>query len=191
MSELQLFNKYSFKEVIVSDEALKEHINVTKEEIFPHSSTKANLGRFGNNNKSIVERFIVRLMRKGRNNGKKRLAMRLYEESCEIVAAKTKKNPIQILVDAIINSGPREMAMRVGRGSNLRRSSVDVSSYARVSKALQYLTDGIRNSAFKNEKNTMPEVIAYELINAASNNEANSYGIKKKSEIERIAKSNR
>lgn len=186
---IKLFYKYSFDDVKVEDESLIKYINIGKAGIVPHTSTKEDLGHFGKSNTSIVERFITHLMRNGRNSGKKRLAIKLFMKACEIIEKKG-KNPIQLLVNAVINAGPREISARIGRGGNMKRASVDVSPYKRINKALQYLTEGMRNQAFKNKKMNMPEIIAFELINAAANNQ-NSYAVKKKEEVERIAKSNR
>ncbi|KAL6122546.1 hypothetical protein NUSPORA_00396 [Nucleospora cyclopteri] len=188
--EMKLFNKYSYEDLTIADESLVNYINITKPGIYPHTSTKDDLGHFGKCNTSIVERFVIRLMQNGRNSGKKRLAIKLFKKACEIIEKKTEKNPIQMLADAVINAGPREFSARVGRGGNMKRTSVDVSPYKRVSKALQFLTEGIRNAAFNNKKMHMPEVMAYEIMNAAANS-ANSYAVKKKEEVERIAKSNR
>ena len=43
------------------------------------------------------------LMQHGRNNGKKMMAVRIIKHSFEIVHLLTDQNPIQVLVDAIIN----------------------------------------------------------------------------------------
>ena len=51
------------------------------------------------------------------------------------------------------------------------------------------LTTGAREAAFRNIK-TIAECLAEELINAAKGS-SNSYAIKKKDEIERVAKANR
>ena len=98
-------------------------------------------------------------------------------------------NPIQILVDAVINSGPREDATRIGSAGVVRRQAVDVSPLRRVNQAIWLLTTGAREAAFRNIK-TLPECLADELINAAKGS-SNSYAIKKKDEIERVAKANR
>ena len=42
-------------------------------------------------------------MQHGRNNGKKMMAVRIIKHSFEIVHLLTDQNPIQVLVDAIIN----------------------------------------------------------------------------------------
>ena len=43
------------------------------------------------------------LMQHGRNNGKKMMAVRIIRHSFEIIHLLTDQNPIQVLVDAIIN----------------------------------------------------------------------------------------
>lgn len=44
------------------------------------------------------------------------------------------QNPLQILVNAIINSGPREDSTRIGRAGTVRRQAVDVSPLRRVNQ---------------------------------------------------------
>ena len=56
-------------------------------------------------------------------------------------------------------------------------------------QALYLLSTGARESAFRNIK-SIAECLADELINAAKGS-SNSYAIKKKDELERVAKSNR
>ena len=55
--------------------------------------------------------------------------------------------------------------------------------------AIWLLTTGAREAAFRNIK-TIAECLADEIMNAAKGS-SNSYAIKKKDEIERVAKSNR
>ena len=95
----------------------------------------------------------------------------------------------QVLVTAIINSGPREDSTRIGRAGTVRRQAVDVSPLRRVNQAIWLLCTGAREAAFRNIK-TIAECLADELINAAKGS-SNSYAIKKKDELERVAKSNR
>merc|ERR1712146_464823 len=59
----------------------------------------------------------------------------------------------------------------------------------RVNQAIWLLTTGARDAAFRNIK-TIAECLAEEIINAAKGS-SNSYAIKKKDEIERVAKANR
>ena len=125
-------------------------------------------------------------MMTGRNNGKKLMAARIVQHAFEIINLLTDANPLQILVDAIINCGPREDSTRIGSQGTVRRQAVDVSPLRRVNQAISLLTVGTRESAFRNVK-TVAECLADELINAAKGS-ANSYAIKKKDELERVAK---
>jgi len=101
----------------------------------------------------------------------------------------TDQNPIQVAVDAIVNCGPREDSTRIGSAGTVRRQAVDVSPLRRVNQAIALLTIGAREAAFRNVK-SVAECLAEELINAAKGS-SNSYAIKKKDELERVAKSNR
>ena len=76
------------------------------------------------------------------------------------------QNPLQVVVNAIINSGPREDSTRIGRAGTVRRQAVDVSPLRRVNQAIWLLCTGARESAFRNIK-TIAECLADELINAA------------------------
>merc|ERR1712156_636941 len=91
--------------------------------------------------------------------------------------------------NAIINSGPREDSTRIGRAGTVRRQAVDVSPLRRVNQAIWLLCTGAREASFRNIK-SIAECLADELINAAKGS-SNSYAIKKKDELERVAKSNR
>lgn len=46
------------------------------------------------------------------------------------------QNPLQVLVNAIINSGPREDSTRIGRAGTVRRQAVDVSPLRRVNQVI-------------------------------------------------------
>jgi small subunit ribosomal protein S5e len=125
----------------------------------------------------------------GRNSGKKQMAMRIIRSTLEIINVLTDQNPIQVMVNAIINSGPREDSTRVGSAGVVRRQAVDMSPFRRVNQALYLISQGAREAAFRNIK-TIAECLADEIINAAKGS-SNSYAIKKKDEIERVAKANR
>jgi small subunit ribosomal protein S5e len=128
-------------------------------------------------------------MRHGRNSGKKLQACRIVRHTLELIHLLTDQNPVQVLVDAVINSGPREDSTRVGSAGVVRRQAVDVSPFRRVNQALYLMAMGSRESSFRNIK-TIAECLADEIINAARAS-SNSYAIKKKDEIERVAKANR
>merc|ERR1711977_679671 len=129
------------------------------------------------------------LLKKGRNSGKKVKAVRIVRHTCAIIHLLTGENPLQVLVDAVITAGPREDSCRVGSAGVVRRQAVDISPLRRVNQALWLLTTGARESAFRNIK-SIAECLAEELQNAAKGS-SNSYAIKKKDELERVAKANR
>ena len=189
--EVKLFGKWSTNDVIVSDISLGDYVAVKDKysRYLPHSSGRFNKKRFRKAQCPIVERLVNSLMMHGRNNGKKLMTMRIVKHAFEIIHLLTGENPLQVLVNAIINGGPREDSTRIGRAGTVRRQAVDVSPLRRVNQSIWLLCTGAREAAFKNIK-TIAECLADELINAAKGS-SNSYAIKKKDELERVAKSNR
>ncbi|URD83352.1 40S ribosomal protein [Musa troglodytarum] len=190
--DVKLFNRWSFDDVEVSDISLADYIAVTPPKhatYLPHTAGRYSVKRFRKAQCPIIERLTNSLMMHGRNNGKKLMAVRIVKHTMEIIHLLTDANPIQVIVDAIINSGPREDATRIGSAGVVRRQAVDISPLRRVNQAIYLLTTGARESAFRNIK-TIAECLADELINAAKGS-SNSYAIKKKDEIERVAKANR
>ncbi|GBF94325.1 40S ribosomal protein S5 [Raphidocelis subcapitata] len=169
-AEIKLFGKWSFEDVEVTDISLEDYIAVKpKFAVYvPHTAGRYQKRRFRKAACPIVERLTNSIMMHGRNNGKKLMA---------------------VLVDAIINSGPREDATRIGSAGVVRRQAVDISPLRRVNQAIWLITTGAREAAFRNVK-TIAECLADELINAAKGS-SNSYAIKKKDELERVAKANR
>ncbi|THG16648.1 hypothetical protein TEA_007473 [Camellia sinensis var. sinensis] len=176
----------------ISDMSVMDYIAVNPARhatYVPHTAGRYSVKRFRKAQCPIVERLTNSLMMHGRNNGKKLMAVRIVKHAMEIIHLLTDLNPIQVIVDAVINSGPREDATRIGSAGVVRRQAVDISPLRRVNQAIYLLTTGARESAFRNIK-TIAECLADELINAAKGS-SNSYAIKKKDEIERVAKANR
>jgi len=186
-----LFGKFDPNDVKCNDMALADYINFkdAQARYLPHSAGRFNKIRFRKAQCPIVERLINAMMIKGRNNGKKLLAMRIVKHTFEIIHLMTGENPIQVLVTAVMNGGPREDSTRIGRAGSVRRQSCDVAPLRRVNQAIWLMTHGAKNAAFRNVK-TIAECLADELMNAAKGS-SNSFAIKKKDELERVAKSNR
>ncbi|CDS13855.1 Putative 40S ribosomal protein S5 [Lichtheimia ramosa] len=182
----KLFNKWSYEDVEVKDISLQDYIQVRQHVYLPHTAGRFAVKRFRKAQCPIVERLTNSLMMHGRNNGKKLMAARIVQHAFEIIHLLTDQNPIQVMVDAIINTGPREDSTRIGSAGTVRRQAVDVSPLRRVNQAIALLTTGTREAAFRNVK-TISECLADELINAAKGS-SNSYAIKKKDELERVAK---
>eukprot|EP00598_Pedospumella_elongata_P006366 CAMPEP_0184982352 /NCGR_PEP_ID=MMETSP1098-20130426/11856_1 /TAXON_ID=89044 /ORGANISM="Spumella elongata, Strain CCAP 955/1" /LENGTH=195 /DNA_ID=CAMNT_0027506041 /DNA_START=56 /DNA_END=643 /DNA_ORIENTATION=- len=188
---VKLFGKWSLEDVEVSDLALVDFVAVKgKHATFvAHTAGRYQRKAFKKANCPVVERLACALMRAGRNNGKKLLAVRIVRHTLELIHILTDQNPVQVYVDAIINSGPREDSTRVGSAGVVRRQAVDVSPFRRANQAIYLMATGARESSFRNIK-TIAECLADEIINAARGS-SNSYAIKKKDEIERVAKANR
>ena len=190
-NEVKLFGKYSFEGIEIKDLAVRDHIAAHPKDAtyLPHTAGRYQVKRFRKGQCPLVERLTNCLMFAGRNTGKKLNAMRIVENAFDIIAIMSERNPIEVLIDAVVNAGPREDSTRIGAGGVVRRQAVDVSPFRRVSYALSLIAQGARASSFRNLK-SMPECLADEIMNAAKGS-SNSFAIKKKDEIERVAKANR
>ncbi|KAF0852621.1 40S small subunit ribosomal protein uS7 (rpS5) [Andalucia godoyi] len=187
--DILLFGKWSF-DVEVSDPSLSDYICVKSKKVYlPHTAGRYAAKRFRKAQCPVVERLVNAMMFHGRNCGKKVQAMKIIEHTLDLIHLATDLNPLQVVVDAIINSGPREDSTRIGTAGVVRRQAVDVSPLRRVNSALYLISTGARQSAFRSIK-TIAECLADELINA-SKGSSNSYAIRKKDETERVAKANR
>ncbi|OYT34444.1 30S ribosomal protein S7 [Archaeoglobales archaeon ex4484_92] len=187
-NELLVFGKWDVSKVEIKDPALRNYINLEPRYV-PHTHGRHANIPFAKQKVFIVERLINKVMRKGRNTGKKILAYSIVKEAFEIIEERTKKNPIQVLVDALVNAGPREEVVRLKYGGIAVPRAVDTSSLRRLDIALRNIAEGARIASFKSKK-TIAECLAEEIISAA-NNDNRSYAISKKEEVERVAKSAR
>jgi small subunit ribosomal protein S7 len=186
--EIKLFDKWDFSEVEVSDLGLQRYISL-RPVYFPHSGGRYQDQRFKKAEMSIVERFTNKLMKKGKNAGKKQRAINFVRIAFDIIYERTGENPIQVLVDAITNVAPREETTRLTYGGVAQHIAVDISPLRRVDLALRYMSNAIKQKSFNNVK-SVEEVTAEELILASKGDQA-SAAVKKKQEIERIALSAR
>ncbi|HPZ33012.1 MAG TPA: 30S ribosomal protein S7 [Methanoculleus sp.] len=183
-----LFNRWDMSEVEIRDPSLARYVNLHTM-IVPHTCGKLAGQQFNKSNMLIVERLINKLMQTEHNTGKKELAIRIVRDAFEIVYQKTRKNPVQVLVDAVANAGPREETVRLKYGGINVPKSVDTAPQRRVDTALRFITDGVYQASHKKKK-SVSEALAEELI-AAANGDTRSYAISKKEERERIAKAAR
>jgi len=185
---IKLFGKWSWVGVEVRDPSLKRYISL-KPVWLPHTGGKHEHRRFGKAEVPIVERLMNKLMRPGRNGGKKHLAYNIVRSAFDLIYLETGENPLQVLVRAIENSAPREDTTRIMYGGITYRVSVDVSPQRRVDQALKFLTEGARLCAFNNPK-PIEQCLAEEIMLAARG-DPQSYAVRQKEEIERIALSSR
>ncbi|CAE6428927.1 unnamed protein product [Rhizoctonia solani] len=184
---VKLFGRWETQEVECKDISLTDYIQIRHAVYLPHTAGRYAKKQFKKAQMPIVERLVDSLMMKGRNNGKKLMAVRIVAHAFEIIHLLTDQNPIQVLVDAVVNTGPREDSTRIGSQGTVRRQAVDVSPLRRVNQAIALLTIGTRESAFRNVK-SVAECLADELINAAKGS-SNSYAIKIDQDKRRIGTS--
>jgi small subunit ribosomal protein S7 len=184
LSEIKLFGKWDTSNIQIRDLGLRAYISLNPV-LVPHSCGRHEHKRFGKAKINIVERLANRIMRPGKNGGKKALALSIVDNALELVYLKTGENPVQVLVRAIENSAPREEVTRISYGGVTYPQSVDSSPQRRVDLALRFITDAARNSAFGSNK-PIEECLADEIVMAASN-DPKSYAVQKREEIERIA----
>lgn len=201
-ADYKLFNRWSFDDVVVTDLSLVKYINL-EPVVVPHSFGRKTRGRFERQNLNIVERLINKVMRSGQGKrklsgkvirgrgscGKKIEAVKIIEDAFEIIEKQLKQNPIQVLVKAIENSAPREDVTRVKKGGVAYTLAVDLAPLKRLDEAVKNLALGGFGSSF-NKKVTAAQALADEIM-AAANNDIKSMSIKRKDEVERIAKSSR
>merc|ERR1711971_1400646 len=106
LPQIMLFGKWSCEDVQVSDMSLQDYIAVKEKyaKYLPHSAGRYAAKRFRKAQCPIVERLCNSLMMHGRNNGKKLMTVRIVKHSFEIIHLLTGENPLQVVVNAIINS---------------------------------------------------------------------------------------
>ncbi len=186
--EIKLFQKWTFKDIVVVDIGLQRYLNLTPM-VAPHSMGRHEHQRFRKAKVNIVERLINGLMRSGKNSGKKAKATNIVKETFEIINLRTGKNPIEVLVKAVENASPCEDTTRVSYGGVVYHLSVDVAPQRRIDLAIRHITEGARASS-KNNPRSIQETLADELVLAA-NKDIKSVAIAKRNEIERVAQSSR
>jgi small subunit ribosomal protein S7 len=188
LGQVLLFGKYEMTDIAIRDGGLAKYMDLTPTAV-PHSGGKHANRWFGKAKVSIVERLINNMMRTENFTGKKLKAYRAVKESFGIIAEKTKKNPVQVLVAALENAAPREEITRLQFGGISVPKAVDISPSRRLDIAIRNVTKGAVQASFKGKK-SIEECLADELV-LASKGDMNSFSVAKKEELERVASSAR
>jgi len=203
MGMFKVFDKWEVDKIEITDASLKQVISL-KPLLVPHTFGKNSKARFAKAKVNVVERLINKLMRGGtgekvsgkiirtggRLQGKKVKVIRIVDESFDAIHRKTKENPVQVLIRAIENAAPREEVTRVAAGGVSYQLSVDVSALRRLDVTLRNITLSALMKAF-DSKASLSSTLADEIINTAKGDLQTSYSIKKKDEMERMAKAAR
>lgn len=134
----------------------------------------------GKFNSVTLASFINRSM----TRGKKTAAARSIYSALDIIADKTKKNPVEVFDTALRNAGPTVQVRPRRVGGATLQVPVEVPSARRSALAMRWL---IANARARSGK-TYAEKLASELMDAAANQGAT---IKKKEETHKMAEANR
>lgn len=197
--EFKYFGKWSVEGVVVKDLGLKRYIRLEPKLVL-HTGGRHASKQFAKAEVPLVERLINKVMRSGpgvrklggrfirgaKACGKKQKAYTIVRRALELVEQRTKKNPIQVLVDGVQNAAPREETTRISYGGITYHVAVDSAPQRRLDVALKNLVDGAFSSSFKNNR-PIEECLAEEIVLAA-NYDMKSFAIARKEEVERIAK---
>ena len=177
-----LFGVWDISDIEYSDPSTKRYITVTP---IAHTMGRHAAKQFKKSEISVVERLINRLMQTEENTGKKQQATRIVRDAFQQVHERTEENPVQVLVRAVENSGPREETVRLKYGGISVPKAVDVSPQRRVDQALKFIAEGAHNASFKTPT-PAADALANQLVGAA-NYDVQTYAIAQKEEKERVA----
>jgi small subunit ribosomal protein S7 len=194
----KIFDLYDLSEIKVTDPGLKSAINL--EPKLALKSQGRNVTKLGQTKVNIVERLINKLataghrgkkhrVEKGRTTGKYSKNMKIVLEAFKMIEKRTGKNPVQVLVNAIEASSPKDEITVIEYGGARYPQAVDVSPLRRVNLTLKHIVHGASDKAF-NKKKTVAQGLADEII-LASEGSGDSFAFKKKNEAEKQADSAR
>ncbi len=186
--EIKIFQQWGTDDIEVTDPGLEKYLSV-KSTLFPHSGGRHEHKRFRKSALNIVERLVNNMMRPGRVGGKKTKAIGIVRNALEIISLKTGKNPVEVLVRAVVNTAPAEDVTRIAYGGIVYPISIDISPQRRIDIALRFMTDGARQASFSNPK-TVDECLAEEIMYAAQRDNR-SFAVRKRDEMERVALASR
>jgi small subunit ribosomal protein S7 len=122
----KLFGKYDMESLEIKDRSLAQVISL-KPILVPHTFGRHSRKSLGKMQVNLVERLANKLMRggtgektsgkvirtRGQMQGKKLKAIKTMEQALMIVEKEAKRNPVQVLIEAVQNSAPREDTTRV------------------------------------------------------------------------------
>ncbi len=128
----------------------------------------------------LVTKFINNVMRKG----KKSVAEQILYDSFDIIAKRTKQDPLEVFKKALDNVKPVLEVKSRRVGGSTYQVPVEVRSSRRTALAIRWL---IGYSQQRSEK-SMTHKLAGELMDAANNRGAS---VKKKEDTHRMAEANK
>jgi small subunit ribosomal protein S7 len=131
-------------------------------------------------NSVTVAKFINRVMKRG----KKSVAARIMYDALNIVEARMKQPPLEVMEEAVKNVSPVLEVKPRRVGGSTYQIPVEVSPDRQLSLAMRWLLAAARNRPGK----SMAEKLANELMDAARGTGA---AVKKREDTHRMAEANR
>ncbi len=198
MAEMKIFDIYGTKDVKIEDPGLKRCIDIEEKLTLKNAGRGRN--RFGKAKVNIIERLANRVGVPGHRGKKHKIItshstgkysrnMKIVLKSLKIIEKNTGMNPIQVLVNAIEKSAPKDGVTIIEYGGARYPQAVDMSPLRRVNTSIRNLVHGAYDRSF-NKKTKIEQGLAEEIIQASKGN-TDSYAIKKKNESEKQADSAR
>jgi small subunit ribosomal protein S7 len=198
-ADIKIFNEWSVEGIKVEDPGLQRYVSLTPVMV-PKTGARYAGNRFHKSKSFIVERLINKLMvtghkskkhfmSSGHNTGKASNVYETVRATFKIIEAKTKKNPVEVFVQALENAAPREEILTIEYGGARYPKAVECAPQRRIDVALRLFAQGAYQKSF-NKKKTIEQTLADEILGAYMLS-SNSLAISKKLELERQADSSR
>ena len=194
-SEIKLFDRWTFSDVIVEDQGLQGYLNI-EPIIAPRTNGYYHNTPFYKTKVNVIERLMNRFqvsghkgkkhkISSGHNTGKSKSQSKIIYKVLEILEEKTKLNPIQVLVKAIENAAPREEVITIERSGARYAQAVDIGPQRRIDLVIRYICQGASHKAFNSQVSFIDALVTE--IMGAYNMDGSGMAMSKRSEIEKMA----
>ena len=151
---------------------LKDYINLSPV-LVPYSAGRNVAKQFHKSKKNIVERLMSKLFVAGhkgkkhwrtsrQNTGKITTAHKIIKKTFEIIEQRTKENPVNVFVEALVNAAPREEIITIEYGGARYPKAVECAPQRRIDIALRYFCQGAYQKSF-NTKKAIEDCLADEI----------------------------
>ena len=131
-------------------------------------------------NDLLVAKFTNNLMR----DGKKSIAEKIVNDAFDLVAERTREDPLQVFQKALENSEPMVEVKSRRVGGSTYQVPIEVRPARRTALSMRWLIEYAR----KRGGRTMSEKLANELIEASHNRGGS---VKKRDDVHRMAEANK
>jgi small subunit ribosomal protein S7 len=194
----RVFDLYDVSEIEVKDPGLKSVINLEPKLVLKSSGRHTE--KYGKTKVNIIERLINRIGTAGHRGKKHKIILghttgkyskntQIVLDAFEIIEKKTGKNPVLVFIKAVENAAPRDETTTIEYGGARYPQAVDVSPLRRINLALRNMVHGAGDKSFGKKKNIV-QSLAEEIILASENN-GESFAIRRRNEAEKQADASR